>query len=79
VLGPVVDAVFARHGLSEADFDVLTILRRSGPPYELIPSQLSAALLMSRTGMTSRLDRLEGHGLVERSLDPPTGAVSASR
>lgn len=70
VLGPVVDAVFARHGLSEADFDVLTTLRRSGPPYVLIPSQLSAALLMSRTGMTSRLDRLEGHGLVERSLDP---------
>ena len=70
VLGPVVDAVFARHGLSEADFDVLTTLRRSGSPYVLIPSQLSAALLMSRTGMTSRLDRLEGHGLVERSLDP---------
>lgn len=70
VLGPVVDAVFARHGLSEADFDVLTTLRRSGPPYVLIPSQLSAALLMSRTGMTSRLDRLEGHGLVERRLDP---------
>ena len=70
VLGPVVDAVFARHGLSEADFDVLTTLRRSGTPYVLIPSQLSAALLMSRTGMTSRLDRLESRGLVERSLDP---------
>jgi DNA-binding MarR family transcriptional regulator len=70
VLTPVVDAVFARHQLSGADFDVLSTLRRSGSPYVLMPSQLSSALLMSRTGMTGRLDRLEGRGLIERTLDP---------
>lgn len=70
VLSPAVEAVFARHGLSGADFDVLTTLRRSGAPYVLMPSQLSSALMMSRTGMTGRLDRLEGRGLIERSLDP---------
>lgn len=36
----------------------------------LIPSKLSAALMISRAGMTSRLDRLEEAGLVERRLDP---------
>lgn len=70
VLTPAVEAVFARHQLSQADFDVLSTLRRSGSPYVLMPSQLSSALMMSRTGMTGRLDRLEGRGLIERTLDP---------
>lgn len=70
VLGPAVEQVFERHGLRRGEFDVLTALRRSGPPYTLIPSKLSAALMMSRAGMTSRLDRLEEAGLVERRLDP---------
>ncbi|NUR84087.1 MAG: MarR family transcriptional regulator, partial [Nonomuraea sp.] len=49
---------------------VLAALRRTGPPYTLIPSELSAVLMMSRAGMTNRIDRLEAAGLVERSLDP---------
>ncbi|GLW07018.1 transcriptional regulator [Microtetraspora sp. NBRC 13810] len=65
-----VEQVFARHGLRQGEFDVLAALRRSGPPYTLIPSELSAVLMMSRAGMTNRLDRLEAAGLVERSLDP---------
>ncbi|WP_440086154.1 MarR family winged helix-turn-helix transcriptional regulator [Streptosporangium sp. LJ11] len=65
-----VDGMLARHGLGRGEFDVLAALRRSGPPYSLIPSELSATLMMSRAGMTSRLDRLETAGLVERSLDP---------
>ncbi|MCO6005205.1 MarR family transcriptional regulator [Actinoallomurus purpureus] len=65
-----VDEVLARHGLGRGEFDVLAALRRSGPPYTLIPSELSATLMMSRAGMTSRLDRLEAAGLVERTLDP---------
>ncbi|MEU0566932.1 MarR family transcriptional regulator [Nonomuraea sp. NPDC005983] len=65
-----VDRVFTRHGLRQGEFDVLSALRRSGPPYTLIPSELSAVLMMSRAGMTNRLDRLEAAGLVERSLDP---------
>lgn len=65
-----VEDVFARHGLRAGDFDVLAALRRAGPPYTLIPSELSAVLMMSRAGMTSRLDRLEAAGLVRRHLDP---------
>lgn len=69
-LSGAVEEVFARHGLSSGEFDVLAALRRAGPPYTLIPSELSALLMMSRAGMTSRLDRLETSGLVQRTLDP---------
>ncbi|NUR88961.1 MAG: MarR family transcriptional regulator [Nonomuraea sp.] len=64
-----VEEVFTRHGLRQGEFDVLAALRRSGEPYTLIPSELSAVLMMSRAGMTNRLDRLEAAGLVERALD----------
>ncbi|WP_336208663.1 MarR family winged helix-turn-helix transcriptional regulator [Nonomuraea sp. LPB2021202275-12-8] len=70
VVEAAVEEVFERHGLRQGEFDVLSALRRTGPPYTMIPSELSAALMMSRAGMTNRLDRLEAAGLVERSLDP---------
>ncbi|GAA4600875.1 MarR family transcriptional regulator [Actinoallomurus liliacearum] len=70
MLDPASEAVFARHGLRRGEFDVLAALRRPGPPYALIPSEMAAELMMSRAGMTSRVDRLEAAGLVERSLDP---------
>ncbi|MFI6736030.1 MarR family winged helix-turn-helix transcriptional regulator [Nonomuraea sp. NPDC050451] len=70
VLEPRVDRVLTERGLRQGEFDVLAALRRAGPPYTLIPSELSAVLMMSRAGMTNRLDRLEAAGLVERSLDP---------
>ncbi|MEX5709371.1 MarR family transcriptional regulator [Parafrankia sp. FMc6] len=59
-----------KHGLTPGEFDVLATLRRTGPPCVLIPSQLSASLMMSRAGITNRLDRLEAAGLVKRNLDP---------
>lgn len=64
------EEVLAKLGLQDGGFDVLATLQRAGRPYELIPSQLSEHLLLSRSGMTSRLDRLVDAGLVERSLDP---------
>ncbi|EFC79962.1 MarR family winged helix-turn-helix transcriptional regulator [Parafrankia sp. EUN1f] len=59
-----------QHGLTPGDFEVLGALRAVGPPCVMIPSQLSEQLMMSRAGITSRLDRLETAGLVERRLDP---------
>lgn len=70
VLVPRTEEVFAEHGLRQGEFEVLNALRRVGPPYALIPSELSAMLMMSRAGMTNRLDRLEAAGFVERTLDP---------
>lgn len=70
LLRPAQERVFAEFGLQPGEFDVLATLRRAGAPYTLIPSQLSAALLLTRAGMTNRIDRLVASGLVERTLDP---------
>src|ERR671930_2627033 len=51
-------------------FDLLAALRRSGPPYELNPTQLMRATLLSSGGITKRLDPLADAGLVERRPDP---------
>ncbi|MFI6865990.1 MarR family winged helix-turn-helix transcriptional regulator [Nocardia sp. NPDC050406] len=65
----LINAVFAEHGLQRGEFDVLAALRRSGDPYELNPSVLADTLMLSRAGMTGRLDRLESAGLVRRVAD----------
>lgn len=65
-----VEKVFAEHGLRRGEFDVLTTLRRAGEPFTLTPSELAGQLLLSRAGMTNRLDRLETTGYVRRRLDP---------
>jgi DNA-binding MarR family transcriptional regulator len=61
---------FAKHGLQPGWFDLLAALRRSGAPYELNPTELMRATLISSGGITKRLDRLEEAGLVERRPDP---------
>jgi DNA-binding MarR family transcriptional regulator len=50
--------------------DVLSVLRRSGPPYRLSATELASSTLVSSGGMTSRIDRLEEAGLVSRAPDP---------
>ncbi|MFF0483892.1 MarR family winged helix-turn-helix transcriptional regulator [Streptomyces sp. NPDC004435] len=69
LVGPAGERAVERHGINKGDFDVLATLRRRGAPYTVTPSVLSAELLMSRAGMTKRIDRLEGAGLVRRTLD----------
>jgi DNA-binding MarR family transcriptional regulator len=51
-------------------FDLLAALRRAGKPYQLNPTQLSQATMLSSAGMTKRLDRMAAAGLVERHPDP---------
>jgi DNA-binding MarR family transcriptional regulator len=58
------------HDLQTGWFDLLAALRRAGPPYELNPTELARATLVSSGGMTKRLDRLAEAGLVERRPDP---------
>lgn len=65
-----VHPLFAAAGLHAGEFDVLATLRRSGPPYELTPTALYEATMVSSGGMTSRLDRLEKAGLVARRPHP---------
>jgi DNA-binding MarR family transcriptional regulator len=61
---------FPQHGLRPGWFDLLAALRRAGPPFELNPTELTRATLLSSGGITKRLDRLEAAGLVERRPDP---------
>lgn len=61
-----IEASFARHGLDTGEFDVLGTLRRSGPPYTLRPTELYRSLMISSGGLTARLDKLEGAGLIKR-------------
>lgn len=63
------DAALEAHGLSLAEFDVLSALRRSGEPFVLRPSQLADALMVSRSGVTAKIDKLADRGLVERQRD----------
>lgn len=59
-------AVYARHGLSEGEFDVLATLRRTGPPFERAPGELAEHTMVTTGAMTKRIDRLVDAGLVER-------------
>jgi DNA-binding MarR family transcriptional regulator len=62
-------AAFAGHGLEPWEFDVLSSLRRQGPPYQLSPGNLLHATMVTSGTMTNRIDRLEAAGLVRRGPD----------
>jgi|SRR5499427_10271697 len=61
---------FADHGLEPWEFDVLSALRRAGPPFQLTPGALLRATLVTSGTMTNRIDRLAAAGLVRREPDP---------
>lgn len=64
---------FEAHDLESGEFDVLAALRRAGAPYELSPSALLTANLVTSGTMTNRIDRLEEKNLVARNPDPSDG------
>jgi DNA-binding MarR family transcriptional regulator len=61
---------FSAHGLEPWEFDVLSALRRSGPPFQLTPGALLRATLVTSGTMTNRIDRLAAAGFVYREPDP---------
>lgn len=61
-------ASFAPFGLQTWEFDVIATLRRQGAPYTLSAGDLARSVLLTNSGMTHRLDRLEKRGLVARSM-----------
>ncbi|MDP3802931.1 MarR family winged helix-turn-helix transcriptional regulator [Brevundimonas sp.] len=70
---PSIEAVFAKHGLDAGEFDVLSTLRRSGPPYALRPTELYRSLMISSGGLTDRLNRLAKAGMIIRPASPDDG------
>jgi DNA-binding MarR family transcriptional regulator len=64
------EPVYREHGMEPGWFDVLATLRRAGPPYRLRPTEFTSALMLTSSGTTKRLDRLEQAGLIARGPDP---------
>lgn len=57
-------------GLTFAEFEVLSALRRTGKPYRRKPGEMARALLFTTGGISNVLQQLEGAGLVVRENDP---------
>jgi DNA-binding MarR family transcriptional regulator len=64
------EPVYREHGLEPGWHDVLATLRRAGPPYRMRPSEFTNTLMLTSSGTTKRLDRLEQAGLITRGPDP---------
>lgn len=62
------EPVYREHGLEPGWHDVLATLRRSGGT--LRPTDLTNASMLTSSGTTKRLDRLEAAGLIARAPDP---------
>lgn len=67
------EEVAAVAGLNFSDVTLLGALRRQGPPYESTPTQLSHTFWITLPGMTKRLARLEGMGMLARVPAPNDG------
>ena len=66
-------AAFAVAGVEPWEFDVLSVLRKAGAPYQLSPTALVQQTMVSSGTMTNRIDRMVARGLVERRTDPNDG------
>ncbi|MBX3531157.1 MAG: MarR family transcriptional regulator [Rhizobiaceae bacterium] len=73
MLAPGIEATFKAFELERGEFDVISTMRRSGPPYRLTPTELYTMLMISSGGLTHRLDRLEKAGLVRREASEADG------
>jgi len=60
----------AEEGLKPSEYDVLSALRRQGPPYTLPATELARASLLTSGAMTTRVDHLQAQQLVRRRPDP---------
>jgi DNA-binding MarR family transcriptional regulator len=66
---------FVGHALQGYEFDVLSVLRRSGAPFERTAGELATLTHVTSGTMTSRLDRLVARDLVTRHPDPADGRL----
>ena len=62
------EPVYREHGLEPGWHDILATLRRSGGT--LRPTDLTNASMLTSSGTTKRLDKLEAAGLIARQPDP---------
>jgi DNA-binding MarR family transcriptional regulator len=57
-------------GIDRATLDLLSALRRSGPPYTLTTRELTSRTLVTAGAISQRVARAEQEGLVTRAPDP---------
>jgi DNA-binding MarR family transcriptional regulator len=58
--------VLAGHSLKHWEDDVLSVLRRQGPPFEMPAMDIARAVMLTSGAMTTRIDGLEKRGFVKR-------------
>jgi DNA-binding MarR family transcriptional regulator len=63
----------AKHGLKHWEYDVLSVLRRQGAPFEMAATDIARAALLTTGAMTTRIDGLEARGLVRRRKSKTDG------
>ena len=61
---------FEKYDLTAAEFDTLATLRKCGEPYQLMPSHICEANLLSSGGLTKVLISLEERKLIKRVTHP---------
>jgi DNA-binding MarR family transcriptional regulator len=59
--------VLREQGIDAATLDLLSVLRRSGPPYALTSGQIARRALVTAGAISQRLAKAEREGLVGRS------------
>jgi DNA-binding MarR family transcriptional regulator len=69
----MVAAAVKPYKLRLGEFEVLAALRRSGPPFQMNPTDLGDSLIVSAGTVTNRIARLERKGLVVRLRQPDDG------
>ncbi|MGA8116144.1 MAG: MarR family transcriptional regulator [Actinocatenispora sp.] len=61
--------VLAELGIDRGTMDLLSVLRRAGPPYRLTTRQLTDRTLVTAGAISQRVARAESAGLVRRAPD----------
>jgi DNA-binding MarR family transcriptional regulator len=57
-------------GIDSATLDLLSVIRRSGPPYELTTREITRRTLVTAGAVSQRVARAERAGLVARAASP---------
>jgi DNA-binding MarR family transcriptional regulator len=67
------NSVLRRAGIDAATLDLLSVIRRSGPPYSLSTREIGRRTLVTAGAVSQRVARAEREGLVRRSPGPAGG------
>jgi DNA-binding MarR family transcriptional regulator len=66
-------------GVEESTLDLLSVIRRAGPPYELTTREITRRTLVTAGAVSQRVARAEQAGLVERASSSASRRAVAVR